>query len=128
MSLEQSVDRLSTLIEQLIAQLEAGRTAGATANTPAPTPEKKYLKGGAQSSGSKSEPVASPVPESAPPSDTGASVTYDQVKAATNALAKVKGVPAVLAVLQTYGVDHATKLVEGQWAAYVSACRVAQEA
>lgn len=41
MSLEQSIDRLSTLIEQLIGQLEAGRTAKSGAT---PQPEAKAVK------------------------------------------------------------------------------------
>ena len=43
MSLEQSIDRLSTLIEQLIGQLEAGRTAKSGAT---PQPEAKAAKAG----------------------------------------------------------------------------------
>lgn len=52
MSLEQSVDRLSGLIEQLIKQLEAGRSAGA-----APAPQANKAKPAPQAE-AKSAPQA----------------------------------------------------------------------
>jgi len=72
-----------------------------------------------------SGPLASPTPTaklaevSAATSDLAGeiapTVDYDEVKRAVTKLATTKGRDAVIAVLDSFGVDHASKLPEDQW-------------
>ena len=75
MSLEQSIDRLSTLIEQLIAQLELGRSAGAAPTKTEEAPKEEKAPKGKSSSG-----ATKTTPESVAPSDSGESTGLDYVK------------------------------------------------
>ena len=79
MALEQSIDRLSALIEQLIAQLEAGRSGGAEAPKPAPTQPAKTTPAApvavaqeSPSEGKSSSGATKPLASTAP-ADTGES-------------------------------------------------------
>lgn len=63
-----------------------------------------------------------------PPSATDADtdpVTYEDVRAAVTRLAALKGRDAALAVLDTFGVDHGSKLTEDQWAPALAALAAA---
>jgi hypothetical protein len=123
--LEQSVDRLSNLIEQLIKQLEAGRQGAApaaAAEVPKAAKPAKVEKPKALEPVAASEP-AGPAPEPARP--TPQAIDYEAVKAATSTLAKAKGRDAVLAVLGSFEVDNAVKLPLDMYARYVAACEQA---
>lgn len=47
-------------------------------------------------------------------------VSYDDVKAAVVAMSKAQGVPAVVALLASFGVKKATELRETQWLEFIS--------
>jgi len=116
--LEQSIERLSGLIEQLIYQLELGRSGSKPATEELPTPTPAKLAKAENPAKVEKAPTPAPVPETP-------TVTYDEVKAATGALAKAKGRDAVLAVLGKFEVDNAVKLPQAMWAGYVEACNKA---
>ena len=76
---------------------------------------------GAPEAGTEEVEQAASDPE--PASD----VTYDDVRAAVTKLAASKGREAALGVLDTFGVDHGSKLTEGQWSEAVAALTAALE-
>lgn len=88
----------------------------------APTPKVEETKPAAK------EPDHEPKVETPPKATTAeaeppappAAVTYDDVKRATNALAKAKGASEVIALLAQFKVDHAKKLTDSQWGEYVA--------
>lgn len=137
MSLEQSIDHLSTLIEQLITQLETGRSAGQvqalgpppgqTAKakpTAAPepasaSPSESPSNGTSSSGGTKSSDT------STAPADTGASTGLDYVRdvAPRFSLLVAKNRPAALDMIQrlTPGAKKLSEAIhEGEYVAVLA--------
>jgi hypothetical protein len=61
------------------------------------------------------EPAAVLGATSAPVGETAPAVPYEDVRAAVTKLATTKGREAVIAVLDSFGVDHASKLPQDKW-------------
>jgi hypothetical protein len=102
-------------------------TAGVPANDTAPAEEKP--KRGRQP---KVEPEAAPTEEPKPaklPEEAAAEsrVEYAQVRDAVVKLGAAKGRAAVVKVLDSFGVDHGSKLTEDQWPAALAALTTALE-
>jgi hypothetical protein len=60
--------------------------------------------------------------------EDASAVTYDDVRNAVVGLAAAKGRDAAIAVLDQFGVDHASKLTEAQWPEALAALTDAQGA
>ncbi len=70
--------------------------------------------------------TGSTAPASGMPADAPV-LTYEDVTKATLALAAARGRDAAVAVLNTFGVDHGSKLTQDQWAPYIAAATAARE-
>jgi len=113
MSLEQSIDRLSGLIEQLIHQLELGR-AGASAAAQTPTAEVKPPKPPKPSSSGTTKTPTDPAAESSAPSDSGESTGLDYEKDVLPFALKLARGPKrseLVALIKSYN-PNATRLSE----------------
>lgn len=67
-------------------------------------------------------------PQSEPEEPAGKNaLTYDTIRQAVVDLAAAKGRGAVVAVLDTFGVDHASKIDEAQWGEALNALKDALE-
>ena len=79
-----------------------------------PTPEKEAANDAAPVAEeiTPEEPKAGPVEENTTPEE----ITYPDIQTAVKNLAAAKGRNAVIDVLDTFGVDHASKLQTTQWA------------
>lgn len=97
----------------------------------APKAGKVEVKQAAAPEPEAAKPAASPTASTAAETVSGAAspadevVAYEDVREAVTALAATGGRAKVVAVLDTFGVDHASKLTEAQWPEALAALKAA---
>lgn len=110
MSLEAHIKELTDSIKLLTEAIHAGRAAASAKQVTAPAGGAALPPKQAAEAEQRKKPEA-PAAEQ----QQQQAITYDQVKAAVNGLAKAKGRDAVIAALGDLGLKNATEAKPEQW-------------
>ena len=121
MPLETEINELTMAIKSLTAvlastgaELKSGRTAEVAQKTTAETATKK-----APAKKAPAKKAAAEVETTVEEATAGNVLTFEDVRTATRALAKVKGRDAVVDILSEFGVDKTTEVKEADFADYI---------
>jgi hypothetical protein len=97
-------------------------------NAPAPEATSEATSESSNGAAGETSTTSTTATTTASPSEDEPTIVYADVQKAVNGLAAAKGRDAVIKILNDFGVDHATKLKEEQWADVVAEMQQAKEA